>query len=120
MIIKEKDGTTKKVTVKRTVKIEVIDGKNKTKRSVKKEAEDKVRLYPNPSSGKFTVEFTVNANEPTFLSVSDLNGKELIRKEFKEAGQVSEPVDLSGYAKGTYLVKIHQGKKNLTKKIVIE
>ncbi|MEP0984497.1 T9SS type A sorting domain-containing protein [Ekhidna sp.] len=78
-------------------------------------------FYPNPSSnGRFKVRFNVMDEGELSIKVSSLEGKEVFSRYFERfGGQYSEMIDLSGQKEGIYLLEISQGRKRLTKKIVI-
>ncbi|MEO9482690.1 MAG: T9SS type A sorting domain-containing protein [Ekhidna sp.] len=84
------------------------------------ELEDLV-FYPNPSpNGRFKVKFNVPEEGELSIKVSNLEGKEVFSRYFERfGGTYSEMIDLSGQKEGIYLLEIEQGKKRLTKKIVI-
>lgn len=80
-----------------------------------------LNFYPNPSSnGRFKVRFNVPQEGELSIKVSNLEGKEVFSRYFERFGGLySEMIDLSGQNDGIYLLEISQGKKRLTKKIVI-
>lgn len=71
-------------------------------------------LYPNPTTGKFSVTFgkpLANA----YVFVADANGK--IITQFKASGNKVD-FDLSAVAAGVYFVRIEDGKNSVKKKVV--
>ncbi|WP_425389426.1 T9SS type A sorting domain-containing protein [Ekhidna sp.] len=78
-------------------------------------------FFPNPSSnGRFKVRFSVPDEADLSIKVSNLEGKEVFNRSFERfGGTYSEIIDLSGQKEGVYLLEISQGRKRLTKKIVI-
>jgi hypothetical protein len=72
-------------------------------------------LFPNPSSGKFTVENKHVENGT--IEIFDLFGQ--LVYSLGNFNKVQE-IDISGFAKGMYLVKVYDGKTYYTKKIVVE
>lgn len=78
-------------------------------------------FYPNPSSnGRFKVRFNAPEEGDLNIKVSNLEGKEVFSRSFERFGGLySEMIDLSGQKEGIYLLEISQGRKRLTKKIVI-
>ena len=78
--------------------------------------EDVIIVYPNPSSGSFTV-----ANLPdTFirLEITDVRGSVVFRKE-AERGQHVTTID-TGLPPGIYLLGIHYESQLITKKLIIK
>lgn len=84
------------------------------------ELED-LTFYPNPApNGQFKVRFTAPSEDELSIRVSNLEGKEVFSRYFESfSGVYSERIDLSHQNDGIYLLEITQGKKRLTKKIVI-
>ena len=71
-------------------------------------------LYPNPTTGKFFVTFSKNLSNAS-ISITDNNGKALA--QFKASGNKVD-FDLSPYAAGVYYVRIEEGGKIITKKVI--
>jgi Secretion system C-terminal sorting domain/Outer membrane protein Omp28 len=72
----------------------------------------KVRIYPNPSNGIFTISTTANAK----LEVIDLTGKSVFKTD--KISNSSE-IDLSNLQKGIYLAKIKTENSSYTEKLII-
>ena len=118
----DKDG--KKVVVKTSViVIDDTDKSTQKKRSHGKndqESKDDLKFYPNPSDGKFTIEYDLKDKETALITVLDANGKQLFKDEIKGGGKYSKTVDLGGKGKGVFILNLTQGKKSISKKIIIE
>lgn len=82
---------------------------------------DDLAFFPNPSpNGRFKVRFKLPEEGELSIKVSNLEGKEVFSRYFERfGGTYSEMIDLSGQKEGIYLLEIGQGKKRVTKKIVI-
>jgi hypothetical protein len=76
-----------------------------------------IHVYPNPSSGLFTIE--ISNQQAATIEILDLTGKTIITKNIGEISGTFN-MDLSGYAKGMYFVKIVSGDKIITEKLIIE
>ncbi|MBV6403634.1 MAG: T9SS type A sorting domain-containing protein [Flavobacteriales bacterium] len=63
------------------------------------------RIRPNPTTGRFTVEFPDPLTVDSFWSLYDTTGRLLFQRPLKP-GQQSEEIDLSRFGKGTYVVRI--------------
>jgi Leucine-rich repeat (LRR) protein len=74
-----------------------------------------VKVYPNPTTGKFTVELT-NYNQPVTVSVYNMRGS---RVATTTAGNAAE-FDMGHLSKGLYMVQVAGDNTVQTKKIVIE
>jgi hypothetical protein len=84
------------------------------------ELED-LSFYPNPTSGKFNLKFKTSENEKTSIKIFDVNGKEVYNETIKgKDGLYEKEIDISNEQKGTYFLKVSQGKKIATRKIILE
>ena len=75
------------------------------------------KVYPNPTTGIFTVEFTQNSGKKTEVSVSNLVGAEVFRKEITDASKFQ--IDLSNQVSGIYMLKVVSGNQQTISKIVV-
>ena len=77
----------------------------------------KVRIYPNPSQGIFTI-IPVEGNKISLnIEVSDMNGKSILKRQL--TGQNEYQIDLSEAASGTYTVVMRSDTFLTTTKVVI-
>ncbi|MDF1572515.1 MAG: T9SS type A sorting domain-containing protein [Bacteroidales bacterium] len=75
-------------------------------------------IYPNPSSGMVTVEFTTDKQEMT-LEIFSIDGRSVMHRQvYSAGGQVRETLDLSGLDKGMYMLRIDQ--QTLTSGVVLK
>lgn len=81
-----------------------------------------VKVFPNPSDGRFQLTFDHNGEVKVSAKVYDITGKlikdisdELVRSE----NSVSANVELENPGSGIYFIRIELGKTLLTKKIII-
>lgn len=72
-------------------------------------------IYPNPVTDKFAAIF--NTNKKTSLTVSNILGEEVFKKEYES--NVNDFVYVNELANGTYFVNIENSEKKITKKIVV-
>lgn len=78
----------------------------KTKRDTKQQALKIVSVFPNPSSGPVTINYTASAEITGLrLSVTNDSGKEIYTQLLGSDAQAVE-IDLSGEASGMYLVQL--------------
>ncbi|HEX5001818.1 MAG TPA: T9SS type A sorting domain-containing protein, partial [Bacteroidia bacterium] len=80
------------------------------------------QVYPNPTDGKATVEFSVTNATEYSINVTDLAGREVVSKEVAaERGLNQVEIDLSSVGKGLYLVNIKgQDGTNVVKRLAVE
>ncbi len=96
----------------------IIKESNNTKETLKV---DKLNFFPNPNTGKFNLSFSAESNGKTEVSILDANGKEVYKEiipEFK--GNYSKEIDISENPKGAYFLIVKQGKKAMTKKLIVQ
>jgi hypothetical protein len=89
----------------------------------KEEAEDKsgIKLFPNPNDGKFSIRFHSDTKDELRVKIYNAQGKEVYSETLKDfTGDYSNEFDLSAKGKGSYIIKIAQGKKTMAEKFVIE
>ena len=80
-----------------------------------------MKFHPNPSDGKFTLSFNVSEKGDTGISIYDINGKNVYSENlFNFEGTYKNEIDISGESKGTYFLKITQGNKMSTRKIILD
>lgn len=78
-----------------------------------------IRIYPNPSAGRFTVEFLNPSLENIHLMLTDIQGKVLYFKDISPNVTYRENLDIS-LPKGLYLLKIQTGSAIEVQKIIIQ
>ena len=62
-------------------------------------------VYPNPTSGKLTVEYNTESQERMVLKVTDMAGRTVVERVLTTSeGMNHEEVDLSGVRKGMYML----------------
>jgi Secretion system C-terminal sorting domain len=80
------------------------------------ESKNRIYLYPNPTTGIITIE---SDDLLESLSVSDLQGRELVRKKLGDSSKVI--VDLSHLTHGVYLVNVKDASGRIsTRKILVD
>jgi len=82
-----------------------------------------VKVYPNPSDGRFKLTFEYSGQAKINAKVFDITGKQV--KDISEDLVKSErsftaDVDLESPSSGIYFVRIELGKSILTKKIIVK
>ncbi len=78
------------------------------------------RIFPNPASGKVTVDLSGEISGKFNLLLTDLAGRRIMEQRlYCPAGGGTLTLDISGYKKGMYLLRLHSGTKILTTKLII-
>ncbi len=80
-----------------------------------------LNFAPNPSQGKFKLQFNLADRGNTSIRIVDINGKTVYQDELPNfKGNYNQEIDISDNAKGIYFLQIVQGDKVLNKKIVLQ
>jgi len=84
-------------------------------------SEIQIDVFPNPSDSYFNVSFQLDPKDKTIITINDINGKQL-QKEIidKESGLYTRQFDMKDFSKGVYFINIKQGKRSVSKQIIIE
>jgi hypothetical protein len=78
-------------------------------------------LRPNPSTGIFTIFSSSVNNEDVMIRVIDLSGKTVLNEKISVSGDTMESkMDLSGFEKGIYFVRIETGNGVKTEKLILQ
>lgn len=77
--------------------------------------DNNIRIYPNPTNGKITVV----GKDISLIEVYNIMG-EIIQNTTNSKKQTINEINLSNQPKGIYFVRIKDGSKNYTRKIVVE
>ncbi|NQY07863.1 MAG: T9SS type A sorting domain-containing protein, partial [Flavobacteriaceae bacterium] len=75
-----------------------------------------VLIYPNPTTGRVTVELPYGDSSSTSLAVYDMIGNRLYQSEVIQTNQSS--LDLSQYPSGIYFIKVITEKGTVIKKVI--
>lgn len=79
---------------------------------------DLLKVYPNPSSGKLNISFGSDKNIE-FINIMDMSGKTILYAPIIDSKSIHE-IDLSGQAKGVYVLQVQSNGKRQTKKLILE
>lgn len=81
-------------------------------------AEQDVEIYPNPSTGVFSVHSQAINNENQFIEIYNVIGEKVYSTSTSK--QENYTIDLSEFSKGVYYLKLYKGAKSITKKIIVQ
>lgn len=79
------------------------------------------QIFPNPNYGKFNISFSnLNCSQSLELLIVDMEGRVLMGKVYNQL-QLAElvSVELSGFAKGLYSLKLTNGNRTMVKRIYL-
>ncbi len=82
---------------------------------------EEVKIYPNPTTGLFTIEMNNNLSGELVVDLFTQNGSKVVNLKFdKTTEHFSAQIDLSGQSKGMYLINLTIDKYIATRKILVE
>ena len=81
---------------------------------------DDFSFYPNPNDGTFNLKFNSNSGRDIAVSVYDISGKRIYNKNYDARPAFDEQITLSTIASGIYIMKVDDGEKSISKKLIIE
>jgi hypothetical protein len=78
--------------------------------------EFKIKVFPNPSNGRFTVQFSDMPDSGSRIDILDLSGKTISTRNISE---ISEEFNLDNQPAGIYLVKTIIGSSQIIHKLLV-
>jgi hypothetical protein len=78
------------------------------------EFQEVTALYPNPTTGRFSVTFSVSVSAAS-VSITDVNGKTV--QQVKASG-VKVDFDISSLSAGVYYVRVEENGRVIAKKVI--
>ena len=80
-----------------------------------------VRIYPNPTTGMFTIEMNNNIFGELIIDIYTQSGSKALNIKFEKTTEhFMSQIDLSGQSKGMYLVNLSLDKFRAVRKVVVE
>jgi hypothetical protein len=80
-----------------------------------------LKVYPNPASKHFFIEFSLQKPSDVNVRITDINGKEVYAETLKSfAGKFTKDIYQPGLAQGTYLMEVTAGGEKQTMKVEMQ
>jgi PKD repeat protein len=80
-----------------------------------------VKIYPNPTTGMFTIEMNNNVFGTLIIDILTQNGSKALNIKFEKTTEhFQAQIDLSGQSKGMYLVNLSLDKFRAIRKVLVE
>ncbi|MEM6348758.1 MAG: T9SS type A sorting domain-containing protein, partial [Bacteroidota bacterium] len=79
-----------------------------------------IDIYPNPTSANFYIKSAELQAENLKIEVYDAKGSVIYRKQLGRVNGIDEQIDLSSHPEGVYMVKITDGTRNASKRVIRE
>ena len=77
-------------------------------------------VYPNPSSGLFTLNINTEKQEQFVLTVRDVKGQLVYTGDVSVNGEYRNDLDFTGFAKGVYYLQIQTETATKVEKLIIQ
>ncbi len=92
--------------------------RNATTAGIGQWEEQKIGIFPNPTNGHFTLSFVTTPSKQATAEIYTTEGKLILVKTFQNTA--SATIDLSGFPKGMYVVKVIADGVSYKEKIILE
>lgn len=76
-------------------------------------------VYPNPNNGEFSIQLNSVSSGKVKIEVFDVRGRLILNKSYNNSGGLNENINLGNVQSGMYLVKLTEGNRKSTKKIMV-
>lgn len=76
-------------------------------------------IWPNPTNGNFTVNFTSTSTEKVTIDVFDIRGRAILTKTYTATTNFRQELNMSSAAAGMYMVRVNDGEKTSIKKLIV-
>ena len=80
---------------------------------------DSFSVFPNPNSGEFTVKLNTKSNNNINISVYDIRGRQIFDNIYTNNSNFNEVINLNNVQSGLYILKVSDGDRSGTKKIIV-
>ena len=81
---------------------------------------NKIRVYPNPSEGRFYVELNNMSKDYYRFTITNVIGQEVYSNTREVHGLAREVIDISAFEKGLYFLNIKGSSYRTTERIIVE
>jgi subtilisin-like proprotein convertase family protein len=76
-------------------------------------------VFPNPTQGNFTVQFNSDSSQAVQVELYDLRGRSVYHSNHENTGFINQNIQLTAVQAGVYVLKVKDGTKQVTRKLVI-
>ncbi|OIQ29319.1 MAG: hypothetical protein BM564_06365 [Bacteroidetes bacterium MedPE-SWsnd-G2] len=78
------------------------------------------KVYPNPNTGLFWVEFNSQTSSDLKFEVYDIRGRQIFNETENANGYIRKDINLTGVSSGVYVLYVSDGTSKVSRKLVIE
>jgi hypothetical protein len=76
-------------------------------------------VFPNPTQGNFTVQFNSDSSQAIQVELYDLRGRSVYHSNIENTGFINQNIQLQALQAGVYVLKVKDGDKQVTRKLVL-
>lgn len=77
-------------------------------------------IYPNPNSGSFNIKIDSPISNKINVSVYDIRGRSIFNNSYNNSSNFNQTINLNNPQSGMYLVRVNDGERSTTKKIIVK
>lgn len=77
-------------------------------------------IYPNPSSGTFNLALSTASSADLVVELFDITGRQVKQLSFDGVNSGVQPIGVNELSGGVYIVKVSQGDRSASKKLIIK
>lgn len=82
--------------------------------------ENSLSIFPNPANDVVTVSATLTKVDDVTITIYDVTGRVIYSNELSDVATINNKIDVSTFAKGTYVLEVSTTEENIVRKIVVE
>ncbi len=80
-----------------------------------------LNIFPNPASEALNVNFSIEKNQTVEMRLVNVTGEAVYTSSFNNvSGQINKSIDVSGFAKGIYILNLSSSEGSVNKKVIIK
>lgn len=83
------------------------------------ENQTNLTIYPNPNNGVFAIKLDTASYETIDVQVLDVRGRVIFNENYANSSSFHQTINLKHIQSGMYIVKVSDGHRNFTKRIIV-
>ncbi|KPL12969.1 MAG: hypothetical protein AMS26_15765, partial [Bacteroides sp. SM23_62] len=78
-----------------------------------------LKVFPVPSNQFLNIEYRYTEAEDLYLDIYNSNGRKILNKQYSNADEIRETIDVTAMAKGIYFLRLRSDERQLIRQIAI-
>ena len=79
-----------------------------------------LKVYPVPARDKLFIEYQDEEFSQYYLDIFNHSGRKILIREYESVDFIRDQIDVTGLAKGNYILVLRSGHRHLIRQIIIE